>query len=601
MLGTRPPPFRNSRQRGEGRASHRASATAPQAGPSSYLSRKISNIKGIPSLQFSSTDLAGSLNAALGLRSSRSLESFQAAEALKKRPRPRGIVMASPTKTDSNRDRYKSYFLNDIISAAEAEEGVPKQEDTEKSLQEQEELIQEIEKISIPSITHLSMRLSELFPAIKGSRSEPDIAKTVADIRSTIEEIRELGSVDSIENGRAKRSSVGSMVRPSHEAGDVGEKRKSSATKSILDKELPPLPREAHTTPRPSIASGPLPSIPGSADETVELEGNHPALIVKAQAAHRKGSVPSLKKSRSKAILKQIIPGTPDARPWNNADNFPWTSKTPAVQLKEPGTEDDGDDEGSSDTTTRLRSKKSEPSTTISDAQGVRIARTMSPGPRMDTSLIPRVSRPSVEENEEQAPLKKGIIGSISRKMSKKPRKDSAGFPLDPEFLHPHERLSATPAGDRYPSTGLTPPVGLHIDETARSFFSDDSSENEEPRIGSLRKRLTRLKGKKSHSRALSAGDATPSTQQLMSSPPHDDSIFHGSHPDVSDADVVLVMYDEPAIGMSKAEFRAKRLVEKIRRLWFRSGKLIRNISHSKQHQYHDQTHMYEGSAYEHI
>lgn len=598
MLGNRPPPFRNSRQRGEGRASHRASAATAQAGPSSYLSRKLSNTKGIPSLQFSSTDLAKSLNAALGLRSSRSLESLQAAEALKKRPRPRGIMMSTPKKAGANQDRYKSYFLDDVTAAEE--ETMMEQEDTEKSLQEQEELIHEIEKISIPSVTHLSMRLSELFPTLKPSRSEPDMVKTVAGINSTIEEIRELGTIESIEKEQAKRTSIGSMVRPSLDAGAANEKRKSSTTKSILDKELPPLPREAQTSPRPSIASGLLPSVPGSASDTVELEANLPASLAKKQSARHKGSVPSLKKSKSKAILKHIIPGTPDARPWNNVDNFPWTSKTPAVQLKEPGTEDDGDDEGSSDTTTRLRSKKSEPSTTLSDAQGVMIARTMSPGPRMDASLIPKADRPSVDANEEEEPLKKGIIGSISRKMSKKPRKDSAGFPLNPEFLHPHERLSATPAGDRYPSTSLTPPVGLHIDETARSFFSDDSSENEEPRIGSLRKRLTRLKGKKSHSRALSAGDATPSTQQLMNSPTHDESLFGGSRPDISDADVILMMYDEPAIGMSKAEFRAKRFVEKIRTLWFRSGKLFRNISQSKQH-HHNRNHMYEGSAYEHI
>ena len=89
------------------------------------------------------------------------------------------------------------------------------------------------------------------------------------------------------------------------------------------------------------------------------------------------------------------------------------------------------------------------------------------------------------------------------------------------------------------------------------------------------------MKNKKSHARALSDGD-TPSSQ-AVNSPVQNDSMFSDSQPNISEPDVVLMMYDEPAIGMSKTEFRAKRLVEKIRKMWFKSGKLLRGKSQKKE------------------
>lgn len=585
MLGSRPPAFRASRQRNEMRSSHRSSAAPSQIAPASYLSRNISATKGIPSLNFSSTDLTKAMNRVLGIRSSRSLESIQ------KRPRPRGIVMNSPKAAAANPNRYTSYFLD----SSSVEEETPDPEETERSLQQQEQLITEIEKISIPSVNALSVRLSELFPTIKKSTSEPDMRASTEALESAIEEIRELGSAKSMEGTDSKHPSVIQAVAHGDENHTDTQSLAPGTTKStsksrLLDKELPPLPVEVISR-RPSIASGPARSIRADSahdEDTVELE----AISRRASTANKlKGSL-SVKKSKSLSVL----PSSPDARPWNKAESFPWTLQTPAVKLKEPGADEDGDDEASP-INSKLKSKKSHAVFTQED--GVKIARTMSPGPRLDASLIPRAERRSADGRTEH-PMRKGLIGSISRKIGKRPRTDTTGFPLNPEFLHPTERLSSTSPGDRYPTTSLTPPVGLglNIDETARSFFSDDSSEHEEPRIGSIRKRLTRLKNKKSHSRALSA-DETPSSHAVNHSPVQDDSMFSRSHPNISEPDVVLMMYDEPAIGMSKTEFRAKRLVEKIRKIWFKSGKLLRGKSQRNQndaHNWHEVGSMYDGA-----
>lgn len=582
MLGSRPPTFRTSRLRNEMRASYRASAAPVQIKPpqpASYLSRNISSTKGIPSLNFSSTDLTKAMNKVLGIRSSRSLESVQ------KRPRPKGIIMNSPTRA-MKRDRYASYF----VDSSSVEEEAPDPEGTEKALQQQEQLISEIEQISIPSVNALSVRLSELFPSIKKSTSEPDLRASTDAIESAIEEIRVLGSKESMEGTARRRPSVKPSVAGNDDSQNEVKDRTSVADASsrksrLLDKELPPLPVDVNSR-RPSVASGATRSKLGHSvhdEDTAELE----AVSRRASTVHKIKSAVSVRKAKSTTFL----PSSPNARPWNKSESFPWTSETPPVKLKEPGAGEDGDDEASPHAA-RLRARKSH--ALLSMTNGVKIARTMSPGPRLDASLIPSAERRSADGQIEH-PLKKGLIGSISRKMGKRPRTDTTGFPLDPEFLHPHERLSSTSPGDRYPTTSLTPPIGLNIDETARSFFSDDSSDNDEPRVGSLRKRLTRLKNKRSQTRVLSGGD-TPS--QTISSPVQDDSLFSGSHVNISEPDVVLMMYDEPAIGMSKAEFHAKRLVEKIRKMWYKGGKLLRGRSHNKQDaadMWHEVTSVYDG------
>lgn len=494
--------------------------------------------------------------------------------------------MNSP-KSSANPDRYTSYFLD----SSSVEEESSDAEETEKSLQQREQLISEIEKISIPSVNALSVRLSELFPTIKKSSSEPDMRASTEALESAIEEIRELGSKESMQRNTSKRTMPTTILDDNAQSDDqtlTSTDNKTSRKSRLLDKELPPLPVELFSS-RPSIASAAARSIRAESaqeENTAELE----AISRRSSTVNKLKASMSLKKARS----LNLLPSSPNARPWNKAESFPWTSETPAVKLKEPGADEEGDDEASP-ITAKLRSKKSQAVLAMTQEQGTKIARTMSPGPRMEASLIPSAGRRSVDALTEQ-PMRKGLIGSISRKLGKRPRTDTTGFPLDPEFLHPQERLSSTSPGDRYPTTSLTPPVGLglNIDETARSFFSDDSSEHEEPRIGSIRKRLTRLNKQKSASRALSGG-YSPS----QSTPVQDDSMFSGSHPNISEPDVVLMMYDEPAVGMSKAEFRAKRLVEKIRKIWFKSGKLLRGKGQKRQndaHTWHEVSSVYDGA-----
>ena len=83
------------------------------------------------------------------------------------------------------------------------------------------------------------------------------------------------------------------------------------------------------------------------------------------------------------------------------------------------------------------------------------------------------------------------ILGSISRsiRIHSGPL-DVTGYAIGPDSLRNDDR-SVDP-GDRYPTTGLTPPSAFNLE--VRSFFSDNSSRSQ--RGGSFRKRLTHLKAK---------------------------------------------------------------------------------------------------------
>jgi hypothetical protein len=126
--------------------------------------------------------------------------------------------------------------------------------------------------------------------------------------------------------------------------------------------------------------------------------------------------------------------------------------------------------------------------------------------------------------------------------------------------------VQAHRAGERYPTSGLTPPAAFNLDEV-RSFFSDNSSEKE--RNASFRKRLTNFKGKGKSVRLDHSGRHSL-----------DGNTAYDAGEMVADrvgADSSANTYD--GVGMGKAEFRIKRFGEKLRHLMAKGGDLIRSWS----------------------
>jgi serine/arginine repetitive matrix protein 2 len=159
------------------------------------------------------------------------------------------------------------------------------------------------------------------------------------------------------------------------------------------------------------------------------------------------------------------------------------------------------------------------------------------------------------------------VLEAITRKIGLSGPFDNSGFPIGAEILSPGDR--AVDPGDRYPTTGLNPPCAFNIEEV-RSFFSDDSSQSE--RGGSFRKRLTGLKAKRAGiSRAHSVdGDYSIGREN--------DSFFANGR---SRSGGSVHTYDGTA-GMSKFEFRARKMVERLKSLWFRGGEILRSFGRKK-------------------
>jgi len=573
---------------------------APREPPRSYFSpRALSETRNIPSLNFSRVDLTTTLNHALELRSSKSLEDM---------PHHRSAVLPIETierltSSTTLRDRYKSFFsLHDEFEDQEEVEIASEWPSQRHSRVSQEEIIIEINRLSIPSMNNLTLRLSELLPSLKGRDSADDLTMDEEVRNLTVDESRDFESSDTrpfpTSVGTATLRSIGMVI---NDLEAVGERTSRELSSLQLMKDLSPLPSdESHH--RMSLESGPTRTIASSQPLTIPVAPPHAPIYQSPNQLEAPSAPispldlpegihelpgPSPTKIGSVRPSHSALEGTP--QPWDNGHNFPWSGEPPTLDIGLPSALDGG--RGFPAPRNKLKKSRSTAHAPVDEA--VRIARSMSPGPRLDASLVPRTD--IFTDLELQFSSKKGILSSFTRKIGIKPRIDKAGFPIDPMFLHPEDR--AVDPGDRYPTSGLTPPAGIHVEAETRSYFSDDSSHSDH--VVSLRKRLTRLKPKRSAaaSRALSPGNSRDDILRHPVQGRKEGSLFGGHSMEINGHDNVLFVYEQTPEGMSKMEFRAKSMVEKIRKLWYKSGEVIRNVSRMQKSspRWHDGNELYAG------
>lgn len=594
MLGAKRPGFPRilRDQRGKSQPAPRASAQ-PEP-PQTYLTRTLAETRNIPSFNFSQQDLTTKLNDALGLRSSRSLEDLKTIKSDDISP----PALSRPLSSNVVSERYKSFFTTSEASEDDYEgrADVELPVDVESVEQQpasfvDDALLREIEKLSIPSVKNLTLRLSELLPSIKNSRSDMNLSTVDHAVDETVQEIRALGSPARMASLELDDTEIRKAKEPSHELArkeTVATDNSTSERRVPRDrvylrlmKELPALPRSDGKHPsRASSVGSPQPRLTSKEEKRkatlYELEGSAVVQTSREeahQASRHPGLAPNLKDARSTVSLKGTT-GTPTTpRPWNKDENYPWSGGTPTVTVTEDPNVADGTGLGDAP---RIKLKKPRSNGDFSINKTERIARSMSPGPSCSSSLIPQAD---VFANDDGQGLnKRGILGSIKRKIGLGQRQEKAGIPVDPMFLHPedHSATRTVRPGDRYPTSSLTPPGALNIDES-RSYFSDDSSESEH--IHSLRKRLTRLKAKRSApenlSPAESRSDAHHSSENNAPSAARTPADFEHAN---------IFQQDHVPTGMSKAEFRAKRFIEKLRVIFLKGGEILRNFHKSKKH-----------------
>ncbi|KAI7082729.1 hypothetical protein KC356_g8124 [Hortaea werneckii] len=560
--------------------------------------RPLAEIRDLPSLKFSQMDLIDRLNEALELdvKESKSME-------LVRRPREfSGIYCPSPQRPQSTeplRDRYMSFFskpeefsfLEESDDEDEHEVGpiavrsvptVEVQESTKVDVVDEEvpgsrplspedflNVATQINRLSIPSVTGLSDRLTSLLPCLKNLHLDSILAND-EEIAHTIDDIHALGGNGRPETVLSTRTSAGFRTL-------------AERAEEIVKNDLPPLPESASadkvsamnsTDGKQSYLSGSVsapsdlgfmdPARPPSAlvrqrspTSAEEVNQMLPTEMNPITRGKRSGVISSAGSNvpvdltiPSEAHTTEIITRDPLRRMSKSVD---WTSSRDAID----GTR--GIDIGS------LIDADSSASITTEAATGVRKAH---------SHHLRKSSRRS-------------IIGSLSRKIKLTSRTNDEGTrsALPSPAVGSDNSLPHKP-GDRYPTTSLTPPINVPLDEV-RSIFSDDSSERNRRSNTRLSKRFTeRFKPNKTKTfrldstgtrKGFDGSNTTRATTSLDIGPRT--SYDAGSMNSERERAMSSASHLYDGVGMGKAEFHFKRFGEKLRHFIAKSGELIRSFS----------------------
>lgn len=474
----------------------------------------LSELRNLPSLQFSRLDLVDKLNDALIKRTSQSVR-------IPKRLRASSIVCPSrmrPASTEALRERYTSFFADpenfEVPTPLEASQSfslehvllpksalhVSKREQsavvphepihielprapehkTRNSLasrplspEEFLNIASNANRLSIPSVAGLSDRLSELLPSIKHLQLDSIIANDEA-IQNTIEEIQHLGQRPvTVFSGRSS-AALRTLAKAADEIVTHGTHNSTSASLLIhLNKDLPPLPEErndnaAFSHIRSTTADAPVLQRPKSALLRASTEGD---LFFKSV----NGNGP-LTQTTNEDRNQNL---THNSRPWNQDENYPWSGDgiTIDVGLARPATAlchdsiscdvlrfvagghtADVNDTGAQSVVSANRSS--------SCASGLEPTATVTADTLTHTTHAQVVmKRPELNTRRSGRHTAKSSIRTQSPDDGVSSVKSAPGTPTGP--LRP---------GDRYPSSALVSPLGFEIGDDTPSLISDDSS-----------------------------------------------------------------------------------------------------------------------------
>jgi len=568
--------------------------------------RPLVEIRDLPSLNFSRMDLIDKLNEALETRPSKSMEIVRRRDfSVIHCPSPQ-----RPQSTEPLRERYASFFCkpedftffgdsdeeHDEDNQGEDERPIPVVEVQESTKLEgvdepasrplsPEDLLNvatQVNRLSIPSVTGLSARLTNLLPSLRNLHLDSVIA-TDEDVEHTIEDIHHLG------HGGQGRPDTLLSSRTSAGFRTLAERAEEIVLNGTHDSIVPP--------PRLLLTDKELPALPESASadkvsaiNTVDSKQSYLSGSVSAPSELGKDltrPMSALIRHRSPTTeneVRELLPPEMNpitrakrslvlssaSRPWNQEENYPWAGTSVPIDLTVPSEAHTRD---SMTTEFRRDGKSFEFSTTgepTDTTKGIDIGSITT---NLDRSAsITTEQATGVSPHHIRKPSKHSIIGSLSRKIGLGSRRngdeDARNTALSPA-LKSDDSLPHKP-GDRYPTSALTPPTAFNLDEV-RSFFSDNSSERQ--RNASLRKRLTgfRCKGNK-------IVRIEPATGRSTSLDANTTSYDAGSlNADRLGAASSAQTYE--GIGMGKTEFHLKRFGEKLRHMFAKGGELIRSLS----------------------
>ncbi|KAK5113497.1 hypothetical protein LTR62_003366 [Meristemomyces frigidus] len=582
-----------------------------------HHNRSLTEARDLPSLNFSRMDLIDKLNEALEIRPSKSLEVVRRRDFS-------GIYCPSPQRplsTEPLRERYMSFFskpedfstffdgpsiddLDDEHPFGSAIPTVEVQQSTRIESASQlgsaanskpgsralspEDLLSvttQVNRLSIPSVTGLSDKLTSILPALRNLQLD-SILSGPDGFAQVLEDLHNFGG-SRPETILSTRTSAGFRTLAERAEEIVLHGTHDSVVPVsrllLMNKELPPLPESASADKVSSIS--PLDEkqayLSGSVSAPVDLGKDFtcPASTsVRQKSPVSEEEVRQLLPPEMNPITrgKRSLIISSASRPWNQDENYPWTGKDVPVDLTIP-----------SETHTResvirelhRKAKSVDFTTTLQSSgstAGIDIGSIYESGE--GTASITTEQATGISTTHAHKASKRSIIGSLTKKISipgyGKRATDDTTVSLSP--LPGSDVTLAHKPGDRYPTSALTPPVNLQLDEV-RSFFSDNSSERQRRTHSSFRKRLTGISRNKIKSVRLDGSNGVRSRGGSLDNMTAYDA---GSlNAELQRTGVVSAAETVDGIGMGKAEFKIKRFGERLRHLWCKGGDLIRTLS----------------------
>jgi len=529
-------------------------------------SSQLGHTRGLPSMNFSRMDLIGKLNEALDIHSSGLLGGMPDDVDFQELTQS-GLLR--PASAREIREKYRSFFA----SLDELEKtGDPTQAATTimdlmplKRPYSSEKLMEEIDKLTIPSVGGLTQRLSEFIPSLKEYYKLGEVGEFIAEqviMEHAMEELNEVGGP------APKRSSARLRPMPGSPNMVVID---DTLYKELTDKDLKDIPRagddSADETEEDASDCGVVQRRGGydtrARDRTplAELEAPSPAFLrTRSHSLGHHDLRPSLEfRLSSRRSLRSFVTSTPtDTRPWNNIENYAFLATSVDISLPTPA----GNMKfGQAPSPLRNQVARRDSAEYHGEEGPASLHNTTNNSPG-SPSILANVS--SLDDQIQPA-RRLSRFGMFSS--SKHECFDASGNATGPLRLRGSDQSHA--AGERYPFSALTPPTNLHMPGEDMSVDTgSEASEGEGHGTTVKKDRFTLRKGT-GRKKATQAGHYTGSAPEYM----------QDREGEARDFSLARRNTFAGAERMPKRKYCVDRFINRIKIMWHKSGDFVRSLS----------------------
>ncbi|KAH7401397.1 hypothetical protein BKA66DRAFT_604629 [Pyrenochaeta sp. MPI-SDFR-AT-0127] len=506
---------------------------------------------GLPSMEFSQLNLFDKLSEEFGLRNSRSLQGLPTDSP--------DVEESGPQRSASAREVREKYhnLLSELdselkISGASAHKPTAFNLGTLKRPGSPKKILAEIDQLTIPSVGGLTQRISELLPSLREYyklSQDGEFMEEEAIMEHAIEEIHEVGPPAQKRSSARLRPVPGSpnmVVIDDTLFEELTSKEKEEGNLESQSDEAVEVGVGAVDSDVNGNGEGGVHEQPHQKCPNTNLEIPSPAVLRprSSTVGHQDLGSSTEVTLTSRRSLRSFVstPTATDTRPWNFDKNYPWATTTlPSVDisLPPPTAAKHSPPPGPS----HLRNRFSEASTSSSFSS----ANTATASPFGTTS----------DSNAHARQHRFSIFGRSGNQ--------------------PHA------AGERYPTSALTPPTAIFRDHSS-AFDTSDDEEFSTARNKSKLKLRERFSSARNATLDNAARVGRSKTNPLeLASPESTHQSAASNRQDRPDEEHAFTTSHRhtfrDAEGMRTAEYHRNKIIDHLKKWWHKGGDLIRNLS----------------------